>query len=193
MPRDQFRLEAPFASRRELLPALVKKRTLSDDFLIGAVVVLVVIGAVSWFAGRTAGPLTPILTRPAQYITLGSTKAEVERVQGKPTTFGQTSWQYGNSVVYFRDDRVVGWHVAKGSALKVRLTPSTKVRAERIQVGSTKDEVAAVHGTPGALRGDVWHYGASKVYFRDGKVVAWSNPTAYPLKVQGSSGPPPRP
>jgi hypothetical protein len=193
MPRDPFRWEAPFAWRRELQPALVRRRSISDDFLIGAVCVLVLIGVVSWVAGPGAGPPVPILTKPATHITLGSTKADVERIQGRPTLRAESTWQYGNSLVFFREGRVTGWHVAKGSALKVRLAPSTKVRAERIQIGSTKDEVAAVHGTPGALRDDVWHYGASKVHFRDGKVVAWSNPTAYPLKVQGSSGPAPRP
>lgn len=192
MRRDQPSLEAPFAWRRELLPALVKKRTLSDGFLIGSVVVLALIGAMSWLWGPAAGPPVPVLKRP-QYITLGSTTAEVERIQGSPSVRGQTAWHYGNSRVYFREGRVAGWHVAKGWPLKVRLKPSAAVRADRFQVGSTKDEVAAVQGTPGALRDDVWHYGASKVYFRGDRVVAWSNASAYPLKVQGNSGPPPSP
>jgi hypothetical protein len=171
------------------MPPLEKKRSVSDDILIGAVVVLVLVGAVSWFAGPSAGPPTPLLTRrTTATFTLGSTKGDVERIQGAPTSRGVSAWRFGNSIVYFREDQVVGWHVARGWGLRVKLATAARVSTGRFQVGSTKDEVAAVQGTPGALRNDVWQYGASKVYFRGGKVAAWSNPAAYPLKVQGASG-----
>jgi hypothetical protein len=49
------------------------------------------------------------------YFTLGSTKAEVQAVQGSPTTSTDTAWQYGSSTVHFRIDRVVGCPVHRRS------------------------------------------------------------------------------
>ena len=192
MRRKEPRLEAPFAYRRELMPRLSRRRTVSDEFLLFAVVLLVLIGFVSWFAGPDAGPPPLIFSasgKPA--FTLGSTKGDVERIQGQPTTRSGSTWNYGNSRVYFRNDRVVGWHVAPGHGLRVRLRPSAPTaNLGYFRIGSTKDEVAAVQGTPGLLRDDLWQYGASRVLFRDNRVIGWSNPSAYPLKVRGTPAPP---
>jgi len=191
MRRNEPRLEAPFAYRRELMPRLSRRRTVSDEFLLFAVVLLVLIGVVSWFAGPDAGPAPLIFSRSVKpAFTLGSTKIDVERIQGQPTTRSNSTWNYGNSRVYFRDDRVVGWHVAPGHGLRVRLMPSAPTaNPGYFRIGSTKDEVAAVQGTPGLLRDDLWQYGASRVLFRDNRVIGWSNPSAYPLKVRGTPAP----
>lgn len=49
---------------------------------------------------------------------LGSTKAEVRALQGRPLVETETVWDYGNSRVYFRDDRVSGWHDSPYNPLK---------------------------------------------------------------------------
>ena len=42
-------------------------------------------------------------------------------------------------------------------------------------INSTDDEVLAVQGVPNRRSGQVWHYGLSKVMFRDGRVVGYDN------------------
>jgi curved DNA-binding protein CbpA len=49
-------------------------------------------------------------------------------------------------------------------------------------IGSTKDEVLAVQGTPDRLPNDAFHYGLSDVFFQNGRVVRWDNRTST-LKV----------
>jgi hypothetical protein len=44
-----------------------------------------------------------------RFFTNGSTKDEVLVVQGTPTSFTQDRFEYGSSVVYFREGRVVVW------------------------------------------------------------------------------------
>ena len=51
-------------------------------------------------------------------------------------------------------------------------------------VGSTKDEVLAVQGTPTKFTEYQWDYGLSEVYFRDGRVVSWKVFPGSPLKAQ---------
>lgn len=41
---------------------------------------------------------------------LGSPKSDVIALQGTPTLFSDNKFGYGNSVVLFQNDRVVGWH-----------------------------------------------------------------------------------
>jgi hypothetical protein len=43
------------------------------------------------------------------FFTLNSTKDEVLAVQGTPTAFSQNSFEYGASIVYFSNNRVVNW------------------------------------------------------------------------------------
>lgn len=50
---------------------------------------------------------------------IGSTKAEVRALQGRPLTETATAWDYGNSRVYFHDDRVSGWHDSPYNPLKL--------------------------------------------------------------------------
>jgi len=40
-------------------------------------------------------------------------------------------------------------------------------------LGSTPGDVYAAQGVPTKTEDDVWHYGSSRVYFRDGRVVGW--------------------
>lgn len=50
---------------------------------------------------------------------VGSTKAEVRALQGRPLVETATIWDYGNSRVYFRDERVTGWHDSPYNPLKL--------------------------------------------------------------------------
>ena len=120
------------------------------------------------------------------YFTIGSTKDEVLTVQGTPTHFAEYEWDYGLSEVRFRDGRVASWRIFPGSPLRVRLLPSSPVLNQRFfTVGSTKDEVLAVQGTPTEVGDYEWGYGLSEVYFKDGRVVSWKIFPGSPLRALG--------
>ena len=121
--------------------------------------------------------------------TLGSRKAEVRAAQGYPSVVKGNTWLYGTSTVYFAGDRVVGWKGTLGFPLKLRIEAATTERQGKdyFAVGATASEVAAVQGVPTEVRGDVWAYGPSEVYFRAGRVVGWKNSPQRPLNVHGTS------
>lgn len=50
-----------------------------------------------------------------QSFTTGSSKDEVLVVQGTPTAFSEDQFEYGKSIVYFQNNRVIHWKSASGS------------------------------------------------------------------------------
>jgi DnaJ domain len=54
-------------------------------------------------------------TAGISYFTIGSTKSDVIALQGTPTFFSDSRFGYGNSVVLFQNNRVVGWKEDPGS------------------------------------------------------------------------------
>lgn len=52
--------------------------------------------------------------------SIGSSKEDVRMVQGAPSQERDATWDYGVSKVYFRGDRVSGWHESPLNPLKVR-------------------------------------------------------------------------
>ncbi|MEJ5365219.1 MAG: J domain-containing protein [Desulfosoma sp.] len=116
----------------------------------------------------------------ADFFTLGSSKDEVLRVQGTPTSVRGSVWHYGFGSVRFSEDRVVSFDNSFGN-LKVRLEPSREYLEKTggrtpsfFTIGSSADEVLAVQGTPTSVRGNLWFYDFSDVLFRDGR-VGWVN------------------
>jgi len=130
-------------------------------------------------------PSRPVRTTKG-YFTVGSTRDEVLAVQGTPSEFSDRVWRYGSSSVLFSDDRVAGWDVEPDSPLKVQMLPSRPVRTTKgyFTVGSTKDEVLAVQGTPTEFRDRVWQYGKSLVLFSGDRVTSWDVEPDSPLKVR---------
>ncbi|HLC41664.1 MAG TPA: J domain-containing protein [Methylomirabilota bacterium] len=127
---------------------------------------------------RNASPLSV----PFRYFTLGSTREEVMEVQGAPDNLFLDVLQYGGSEVFVQDGRVVGWNNAY-PRLKVRWLPATATTLSHFALGSTRDEVLAIQGTPDRFTSDSFHYGTSDVFFQHGRVVSWRN--SFPrLKVQ---------
>jgi hypothetical protein len=122
------------------------------------------------------------------YFTLGSTKDEVLAIQGTPNEVNDRFWKYGYSRIDFRNDRVVSWDISpSGSPLKARMLPATPVASSRdyFTLGSTKDEVLAIQGTPNEINDRFWKYGYSRIDFRDDRVVSWDiSPSGSPLKVR---------
>jgi hypothetical protein len=125
---------------------------------------------------------------PKSYFTLGSTKGEVLKIQGAPKEAGEYQWSYGISTVEFsRDGRVTSWTIRYGSPLRVKMLPSAGVSNTRgyFTIGSSKDEVLAVQGTPTEVGEYQWSYGISTVEFsRDGRVTSWTVRYGSPLNAR---------
>ena len=105
---------------------------------------------------ESSSPLPPALLPPVgpstdgSFYGIGSTQADVLRVQGPPTrTQGQT-WVYGLSDMQFKEGRLWRYNNFDGS-LKIRLTPSAVATGEHpafFTLGSNQNEVLLVQGTP---------------------------------------------
>jgi hypothetical protein len=124
--------------------------------------------------------------------TLGSPSTLVAKLQGRPrlverlTSLGYEVWHFGDSWVRLScvDDRVVGWWNADG-ALKAELRPRADTTRERaFAVGSTRDDVTRLQGTPTAVEARpeltllLLRYGTSvvRVSGRDARVMSWEDP-----------------
>jgi len=140
---------------------------------------------------------TPAPTQqdPSAAFTLGSTKEDVRRVMGAPTsvdtTFGER-WNYGMADVEFRDGKVFAWRSSAFDHLKVRLAPHDVKVAEAARARGSygehadRDEVLGVEGPPDGLDytfGETWEYGMSNVKFIDGHIDTVWNTHARPLHV----------
>jgi len=122
------------------------------------------------------------------YFTVGSTKDEVLAAQGTPNSFSATTWTYGCcSQVYFAGGVVTSWHNSGFADLRARMMTSepTSRTPGYFTVGSTKDEVLAVQGTPNSFSATTWTYGCcSQVYFAGGVVTSWHNSGFAELRVR---------
>ncbi len=130
-----------------------------------------------------AGAGHAVVGRVLPLITAGLTKSEVIAAQGAPTAEGADELDYGNSKLYFADGAVVGWQIDPSSPLRVKLWPDGVVdqNLQSFGVGSTKNDVLVVQGTPTTYSQSTFGYGSSEVYFKNGRVVSWKSDAATPL------------
>jgi len=128
------------------------------------------------------------------YFTLGSTKEEVRRVMGTPTSInvyqalGKEEWHYSYSTVTFNNKGIVVEWNDLANVLKVFL--GNPKAGSTFTLGSTKEDVIKAMGTPTsinvyqALGKEEWHYSYSTVTFNNkGIVVEW-NDLANVLKLR---------
>jgi curved DNA-binding protein CbpA len=120
-------------------------------------------------------PAVPLRLLP--YVTLGLTRDEAIAAQGPPTSSSDDKLMYNASELDLKDGKVVGWKIDPRSSLRVKLWPEGPVDTSlrSFTVGSSKDEVLVVQGTPTSFTHDRFDYGSSAVYFRDNRVVAWKD------------------
>lgn len=115
------------------------------------------------------------------YITVGSTHEEVLAQLGTPTAASENKLVYGKSELYFKNNIVVGWRIDPvSSPIKVKLWPESSVdpTLDSFTIGSRKDVVLVVQGTPTAFTEDKFEYGGSEVHFQNNRVVSWKNDPA---------------
>ena len=142
--------------------------------------------------------------KPSGYFTLGSTKSEVEQVQGPPHDAtvdyltGQEKWHYEEDSIEFgrATGRVQAW-ANLSDALRVQLFPGAHVTAqEYFTIGSHQDDVIRLQGTPFAIfviqstDVETWFYrGRCKVEFSFStkRVTDWESPD-WNLKARRETG-----
>jgi hypothetical protein len=121
------------------------------------------------------------------YITAGLSKAEVIAIQGAPTSTAEDKLTYGKTEFYFIGDKLTGWKIDPAStAARIRLWPDAAVdpSLQSFTLGSTKDQVLAVQGTPTLLSDNTFGYGGSEVYFQSDRVIGWkADPESVSLRA----------
>ena len=137
------------------------------------------------------------------YFFIGSTKADVYRIQGMPQWSNEREWRYGDSRVYFAGPMVERWESTAKFPLKAIQLPKVDPQAV-ISKGSTSAEVLAIQGTPVSVndvywasrlrqredgqlvmgKSTYWHYGASTIEFIGDKVMGWNEKPGSPLRVR---------
>ncbi len=101
------------------------------------------------------------------------------RFDWTPTSFSEFQWGYGLSHVSFQGGRVTSWYVSPVNSLHVKMLPDSESDANGARargyftVGSTKDEVLAIQGTPTSFSETQWGYGLFHVSFQGGRVTNW--------------------
>ncbi|MHB8257513.1 MAG: J domain-containing protein [Acidiferrobacterales bacterium] len=138
-----------------------------------------------------AGLVSASVNDPARnrgFFTVGSTRDEVQTVQGIPTSIRNGVWYYGKSRVYFLDGTVMRWVNDPADPLRIAFSvPKTPRRPTTFTIGSTKTLVKSVQGRPLLKTAHEWDYGVSKVYFADGRVTGWYNSPFSPLNAARSA------
>jgi hypothetical protein len=124
-------------------------------------------------AAPAAAPPDAAPSADAALFTMGSTERSVRRAQGGPDAIEGDLWRYGSSTVQFARGKVIGY--ANAGNLRVKLLPAEGRYPGTFGLGSTRDHVLALQGTPTAASVNVWHYGASTVTFGAGIVTSYSN------------------
>ena len=94
---------------------------------------------------------------------------------GTPDSIIGDTWGYDISSVYFDNDgKVKGWSDISNN---LKMSIGDRVAgAVSFSLGSTKQDVINIMGTPDSIIGDTWRYDFSSVYFdNDDKVKGWSD------------------
>jgi hypothetical protein len=112
------------------------------------------------------------------YVTIGLTRDEVITVMGRPGSSTPDTMRYKTAVFYFNKGLVAGWQVDPTLIpLRVKLWPSGPIdpRLTGFTIGSPRNDVIAVQGTPTMLSENKLAYGGSEIFFEDGRVIGWND------------------
>jgi hypothetical protein len=112
---------------------------------------------------------------PHAAFTIGDKAAVVRRVQGEPDRVDGDVWHYGGSTVTFFGARVAGY-TNPGGGLRVHMRPpAAPIARSTFTLGSSRELVVQLQGTPTAVVDNTWFYGRSTVSFTGGKVSGYAN------------------
>ena len=127
LPSGYFTIGSP---RQEVLAAQGKPLEISDsEWHYGYSKVFFQNGRVSSWDNSLINPLRAAMlpenenvaeaARTRGHFQLGSAKDEVLALEGAPTSFNDTQWDYGYSRVWFHEGKVSNWYSDPGSRLHV--------------------------------------------------------------------------
>lgn len=77
-----------------------------------------------------------------------------------------------------------GAHVRPNPVASLVVYPDEDPQVAYFTVGSTKNDVVRIQGTPSSIAGDVFRYGDSEVTFQYGRVQSWREDPGSPLKAR---------
>jgi len=117
------------------------------------------------------------------WIWMGLTVGEVYNVQGLPTSTEGEIWHYGKSQIRFAQGKVISWNQHPDNPLRIARDQLVQLHHGNFEIGSTKDEVVAVQGTPVIETDTVWDYGLSRIHFKNNRVTHWEESPMQPLRV----------
>jgi len=112
------------------------------------------------------------------YVTVGLSRDEVAGVLGMPLVSTEGELEYTGARFFLHNGTVVGWKLESAAQLKhVRLWPDGKIdpAIKAFTMGSPRNVVIAVQGTPTLLTESKLGYGGSEVFLQDGRVVGWND------------------
>lgn len=115
----------------------------------------------------------------SNHFTLGSSRDQVICAQGTPSRVDGNRWYYGLDVIRFKHDVVAEYSNSYGR-LKVQMVPGTRTDRRRgscFRIGSNKDEVLSLQGTPMEVHNNTWYYFFSDVQFSNDRVRWVNDPT----------------
>jgi hypothetical protein len=130
---------------------------------------------------RQGPPESP--RREPGWIWIGSTVGEVYAVQGIPTSTQGETWQYGKSQIRFAHGKVISWNQHPDNPLRLARDQPVRIQDGIFGMGSSKDDVLAIQGTPVTETDTVWDYGLSRVHFINNRVAHWEESPMQPLHV----------
>lgn len=131
----------------------------------------------------TPAPVPMERPRDSPGISIGSTLGDVYAIQGVPTLTQGDTWYYGNSQIRFAYGKVISWKEHPDDPLRIVRDQPLQLHGTTFDVGSTKEEVRAIQGTPVRETDTVWDYAPSRVYFRHNRVIRWDESPVQPLRV----------
>ncbi|MFC5449038.1 hypothetical protein ACFPOG_12255 [Paenibacillus aestuarii] len=131
--------------------------------------------------GSTTSSTVPSKVQPevagtVECITIGSSREDVKRILGNPTSEGRLYYAYGYSMINFdyNTGLVDGWSNIGDTQLPVYLGDA--VQYSPFTLGSSKEDVVKAMGTPDSVSKTFFTYGNSMVNFdySTEKVTGWT-------------------
>ena len=164
--------DAPFATKRH---------TSQKRLAAIAVAILIAIGTWTYFRyGRIASPVDDA---PRQAIAKSAVPpGDIDRSgqKKKPSPAQATN----DSRPAEKTGGQTRANAKKSEMASLVVYPDEDPQVPYFTVGSTKNDVVRVQGTPSSLTGNVFRYGLSEVYFKDGRVESWHIDPSSPLKAR---------
>jgi curved DNA-binding protein CbpA len=173
-------------TQKPFTPSSNPTRRASKKWLAVAVAILVAAGI--WIYLRYGG-----ITIPADNVHSADAEKQTAAKGAVPAeAIGQTSQQKQRRHQAVNDGSNPGQkaeaHTRTNTMASNRASlvvyPDEDPLAPYFTVGSTRNDVVRIQGTPSRVAGNVFAYGLSEVYFQNGRVESWHVDPSTPLKAR---------